>query len=218
MKAIEVINGNIHCSKCDQTKSIDQFYWFNGKPKRPCKECKLGYQHEVYREANPEIQRTPSELSRVEYQKQYRQDHKQQLRQQEQTYRANRSINDPSYKLRYVVSNSIFQALKYEGSTKGGKSVWNHLPYTPDELRANIESKFEPWMNWNNWGSYIPNQWNDNDQTTWMWHLDHKIPQSQLIYCTMDETNFQLCWALDNLRPYSAKQNVIDGNRKNRKQ
>jgi hypothetical protein len=27
----------------------------------------------------------------------------------------------------------------------------------------------------------------------------------------MTDENFQKCWALKNLRPYSAKQNVIDG-------
>lgn len=27
----------------------------------------------------------------------------------------------------------------------------------------------------------------------------------------MDEPNFQKAWALENLRPYSAKQNTIDG-------
>jgi hypothetical protein len=27
----------------------------------------------------------------------------------------------------------------------------------------------------------------------------------------MDDENFKKCWALENLRPYSAKQNIIDG-------
>jgi len=30
----------------------------------------------------------------------------------------------------------------------------------------------------------------------------------------MDHPNFQKCWALDNLRPYSAKLNLQENNRK----
>lgn len=29
----------------------------------------------------------------------------------------------------------------------------------------------------------------------------------------MEDDNFKRCWALENLRPYSAKQNIIDGAR-----
>jgi hypothetical protein len=50
-----------------------------------------------------------------------------------------------------------------------------------------------------------------------VWNLDHIIPQSDLPFVSMEEENFKKCWALINLRPYSAKQNLIDGNRRNRK-
>lgn len=30
----------------------------------------------------------------------------------------------------------------------------------------------------------------------------------------MVEDNFKKCWALENLRPYSAKQNLADSNRR----
>jgi len=39
-------------------------------------------------------------------------------------------------------------------------------------------------------------------------------PQSDLLYISMSEDNFKKCWALSNLRPYSAKQNLLDSNRK----
>jgi hypothetical protein len=29
----------------------------------------------------------------------------------------------------------------------------------------------------------------------------------------MEDENFKKCWSLENLRPYSAKQNIIDGAR-----
>jgi len=30
----------------------------------------------------------------------------------------------------------------------------------------------------------------------------------------MEDENFKKCWALENLRPLSAKQNIIEGNRR----
>jgi hypothetical protein len=30
----------------------------------------------------------------------------------------------------------------------------------------------------------------------------------------MEEYNFKKCWALDNLRPYSSKKNLLEGARK----
>ena len=68
-------------------------------------------------------------------------------------------------------------------------------------------------MTWDNYGIYRASMWVDNDPSTWVWQIDHIIPQAKFSYTSMDEENFQKCWALSNLRPLSAKQNVIDGDR-----
>jgi transcriptional regulator len=119
--------------------------------------------------------------------------------------------HDPVFRLRASVSRAIHAALFLQGSSKQGHSCFDYLPYTPAELKFYIESLFEPWMNWDNYGQFRVKDWNDHDQSTWRWNLDHIIPQADLLYSSMEEANFQLCWALSNLRPYSAKQNVIDG-------
>lgn len=69
-------------------------------------------------------------------------------------------------------------------------------------------------MNWNNHGQYRAEEWDDNDPSTWVWQIDHIIPQSDLPYDSMEHPNFKKCWSLDNLRPYSAKKNVIEGTRR----
>jgi len=51
----------------------------------------------------------------------------------------------------------------------------------------------------------------ENDRTTWTWQLDHIIPQSTFKYTSMEDKKFQNCWALNNLRPYSANLNLLDG-------
>jgi hypothetical protein len=58
---------------------------------------------------------------------------------------------------------------------------------------------------------YSLKTWDDEDKSTWKWNIDHIIPQSDLIYASMEDENFKKCWALSNLRPYSAKQNILDG-------
>lgn len=40
------------------------------------------------------------------------------------------------------------------------------------------------------------------------------VPHSKFKYTSMEDQSFQKCWALINLRPYSAKQNLLDGNRR----
>lgn len=66
-------------------------------------------------------------------------------------------------------------------------------------------------MNWNNHGKYDPKTWDDNDPNTWTWQLDHIIPHSEFKYTSTEDEEFKKCWALNNLRPYSAKKNLIDG-------
>jgi hypothetical protein len=123
---------------------------------------------------------------------------------------------NPVFKLRNRVSCEIKRALKKVGSSKMGHSVLEYLPYTIQELKEHLENQFEPWMNWDNHGKYDVKTWNDTDQTTWTWNMDHIIPQADLLYSSMEEENFQRCWALENLRPLSAKQNILDGTQRKR--
>lgn len=117
----------------------------------------------------------------------------------------------PNFVLKRSLSYSIWKNLKINNSSKHGNSCLNFLPYTVQELKEHLESKFESWMNWNNHGVYKIKEWNDNDPKTWKWQVDHIIPQSNLPYQNMEENNFKICWSLENLRPYSAKQNILDG-------
>jgi hypothetical protein len=118
---------------------------------------------------------------------------------------------DICYKLRKRCSSAIWKALKNNNSSKANNSILDFLPYSMEELKVHIESFFESWMNWDNWGEYRVSKWNDNDSTTWKWQLDHIIPQSTFIYTTMDSDEFRKCWSLSNLRPFSAKANLEEG-------
>ena len=109
------------------------------------------------------------------------------------------------------MSKTINKQIKSNGFSKSGKSTTKYLQYSFEELKKYLEKQFEPWMTWDNHGRYNSEIWDNNDQSTWTWQLDHIIPQSNLQYNSMEDNNFKKCWALENLRPYSAKQNWLDG-------
>lgn len=127
-------------------------------------------------------------------------------------YMKDKYHNDPEFKLHKLISIEINKTLKAYNNRKNS-SILKYLPYTIKELKAHIENLFEPWMTWNNWGIYDPRTWKDNNSTTWTWQLDHIIPRAQLQYSSMQDVNFLKCWALLNLRPLSAKQNIKENYR-----
>ncbi len=145
------------------------------------------------------------------YYKEYNIKNKEKIRFRSKKYKNEVKKFDIIYTLRRRVSNSIYKILK---NKKGGESVLKYLPYTMEELKIHIEDQFkEPgneWMTWDNWGVYDPKTFAENPT----WNLDHKMPQSKLPYDSMEHPNFQKCWALSNLRPLSAEQNIKDGNRR----
>lgn len=68
--------------------------------------------------------------------------------------------------------------------------------YSVDELMMHLEKRFEPGMSWDNYGE---------------WHMDHRIPKTAFNYETVDDIDFKRCWALENLRPMWAKENMRKG-------
>jgi len=99
-----------------------------------------------------------------------------------------------------------------------------YLDYTIDELKVHLEAQFSLpenldkdgniWMSWKNHGNYNKHTWNDNDPSTWTWQIDHIVPQADFNFISMEDPEFKKCWALNNLRPLSAKQNIKEGARR----
>lgn len=145
--------------------------------------------------------------------KEYRKGHKNKIKEYQKQWHQNKMKNAPSYKMSKMISshfNKMFKRLKYKSSSSFEEFI-KIIPYSYEGLVSDIESKFEWWMNWNNYGKYNSQTWDDNDYNTWTWNIDHIIPQSDLPIISMHDENFSKCWSLQNLRPYSSKQNSIDG-------
>lgn len=137
--------------------------------------------------------------------------HKDKRNKTQRAYESKRRTEDLAYRLRRNVSRCVNSALKRMGSSKRGGSIIIALPYSIEELVCHLESLFESWMNWDNYGKYKVKEWDDDNQSTWTWQIDHIIPQSKLIYNNMEHPNFFKCWELVNLRPLSSKRNLLDG-------
>ena len=152
--------------------------------------------------------------------REYSKNNRKKLNAKSKISRQKRIENDPSIKLKGAVSAQIRIALASNNSSKNGKSCWENLSYTPKELRIYIENLFshpdnltingEVWMSWKNYGLYKVDDWDDNNPNTWKWQLDHIIPHSNFKYTDMTCDQFKECWALENLRPLSAKVNVYE--------
>lgn len=232
MKKNEVIDGKLTCPNCHINKCVIDYYRYNGRPKTPCKCCKLQYQKAFSIENKEEIKEYKDEYylkNREElianqllrdkdrtdeiraYQVSYRRINKIDLNSKKIVYKREKYQSDISFKLRGSISNAIYQALVVNNSCKNGISCLKYLPYTMQDLKDHLESQFETWMNWNNRGLYLIDKWNDNNLSTWTWQIDHIIPQSKLPYTSMTDDNFKKCWALENLRPMNAKLNVFKG-------
>lgn len=85
-------------------------------------------------------------------------------------YTKKRKDNDPVYRLQYNIKGNLRKNIRGIGYGKNS--------YLNDVLGCNyaffkqyIESKFEPWMNWDNYGKY-------NGTYNFGWDIDHIIPIS----------------------------------------
>jgi len=136
-------------------------------------------------QSRPEVK----ERDRI-YKKEYRQ--RKYVQERIAKYYRNKRKNDVQYRLRNSISRCIRKVIIDNGGTKKS-TTWSKLPYTPQQLKEHLEAQFESWMNWDNHGE---------------WHIDHIYPQSKLPYDSMDHPNFLKSWALENLRPLKATENI----------
>ncbi len=173
-----------------------------------CKKCKAAWtknhrNNDEWRKKRNE--RRLKNIDKIRKQvSEYTKKHRKHLNECRNKIRNERWKNDPEFRMRCLISSYIKRALKKQFKVKNS-STWKKLSYTPEQLREHLEKQFEPWMNWENHGNF-----RENERT---WHVDHIIPQSKLIYDSMDHPNFQKCWALENLRPLEALENIIKGNK-----
>jgi hypothetical protein len=188
---------------------------------------------QAYRDRNREVVRAralayyhANKERRLEQAAKYRKVNKERLK----AVRLERRRNDPTYaanmrrwntesRLRNIEASRARCAAKYRNSSPEQKLKHNSLSmirqsligyrknrpwheavgYSVDELKAHLERQFTKGMSWDNYGQ---------------WHVDHIRPLSSFSYTSVDDPEFKECWALTNLRPMWAADNISKNNRR----
>lgn len=105
---------------------------------------------------------------------------------------------DPKYKVGKKLSHAILMSLK-----RGVKAHqhWEDLVgYTAKDLKRHLEGLWLPGMSWDNYKFKG-------------WQIDHIIPKSLWEYYSPNDSEFKQCWALCNLQPLWAKDNIRKSNK-----
>ena len=108
-----------------------------------------------------------------------------------------KNLSNEHRKIRKRISNAVNMKLKRRGFFKDS-SISECLPYSIEDLCKHFESKFTEGMTWDNYGD---------------WHIDHVKPDSWFTYSSTDDQGFKDSWALENLQPLWAKDNISKNNR-----
>jgi hypothetical protein len=106
---------------------------------------------------------------------------------------ARKAKTNHNIRLHLRMTNVIYKSLRLN---KAGRSWESLVGYTLDDLRRHLEKHFLPGMSWENMGK---------------WHIDHIIPKAAFNYEYPEDIDFKNCWALKNLQPLWAIDNVRKG-------
>lgn len=169
------------CSKCSIEQPIGNFYAIKGVPANPCKGCKKARrQSPEGREAKRRADRAYEERHRERRNAQRLKIATRHFQENEdrrkvlansacvrcgcklETLHSDKCVpcRKVVSRVRRRVSGYIKEALP---TAKNGRRTFKFLPYTPSELVAHLESRFEVGMSWENYGE---------------WEIDHIKPQS----------------------------------------
>jgi hypothetical protein len=98
---------------------------------------------------------------------------------------------DPKHNLRTRIISRLCDTIR---TKKPKNRKWFELlGYNADDLKKHLERRFKDGMSWDNYGE---------------WHIDHIIPVSAHNFQSPDDVDFKKCWALKNLQPLWAKDNL----------
>lgn len=172
----------------NKEKKKGQFKEYRIKNKKKIKEYRSVVRKDYYSKYNKE------------YHKKYYLKNKEKIIKMSVEYKRKKRLEDPSEKIRDAFSNRLGKTI----SGKMGKSSFKYLDYTKDDLIKNIVSKLKDGMTLENYGYYG-------------WHIDHIKPVAAFKLIKedgeLDLEQIKLCWALDNLQPLWAFDNMSKGSR-----
>jgi peroxiredoxin len=131
----------------------------------------------------------------IENSKNYYRENKNDINEYHKTYRKNRKKVDKVYHLKLSIRSLISNSIKRNGYKKTSNTE-KIIGCSFLEFKNHIESKFESWMNWGNYGLY-------NGESNYGWDIDHIKPSSLAI----DKESIIKLNHYTNLQPLCSKMN-----------
>lgn len=110
-------------------------------------------------------------------------------------YYKKKIVEDPMFKLKKNIRSLISGSIYRNGYSKNSRTH-EILNCSFEDLRLHLESQFESWMNWDNYGLY-------NGELNYGWDIDHIIP---LCSASSEEEIMRLNY-FKNLQPLCSKIN-----------
>lgn len=175
--------GSKECSRCNETKDSSEFRTH----KSYCKKCENKQTYESRKDIQYE--------NNKEYLKEYYRNNRDKINKRLRLYVKNRIESDELFKLNRLIRrvvNDSFSRSEYDKNNKTEEIIGIKF----DELKLYIESKFEDWMTWENYGLY-------NGELNHGWDIDHIIPLSS---AKTEEELIKLCH-YTNLQPLCSYTN-----------
>ena len=197
------------CNKTETSK------WYSGPICRQCyrktlykNEDQKNLSHQkckIWREKNKEYikekyneWKSLNRESYLTYSKNYREKNKESILVEKKQYHIDNYIGDSHYRLSRVLRSRIKMALRENYKTGSAISL---LGCSINDCKKHIESQFESWMTWENYGNFSYNR--DT------WHIDHIKPFA--LFDLSDPIQQQEVCNYKNLQPMLAKNNLIKG-------
>lgn len=156
---------------------------------------KIKEKRRQYYELNKDkFKKTPDNIKR-EKRRKYNQENREKINEYQRNYFKNRRKDDPLFKLSGNIRSLIKVVLKNKGYNKNSKTK-DILGCSFEDFKIYIESKFEDWMTWENYGLY-------NGELNYGWDIDHIIP----LKMSMNEEELIKLSNFTNLQPLCSKIN-----------
>lgn len=181
------INGILHreCTSCNNIKPLIDFPKINGRNKSGyhniCKICCNELSKLSYRTYKDKIQKT---------RKIWKENNKEKCREYKRKTNTKQMLTNKG-QLNRRIGSGIRDAL---GRNKNCRHWETLVNFTLEELEKHLESKFTNNMNWEEFKK-------GNIQ------IDHILPRQLFEYESENDTQFKICWSLNNLQPLWRKDN-----------
>jgi hypothetical protein len=212
------------CAKCNTEKpASSEFFHLSNKrgcgglnPR--CKECRQSESRAYYEKNTARIRQNVSKWQaenqdavkaikrrsaekhfdvKRERDREYKKRNRKELTRRDIERRKAKELSDPGFRLSRLMSRRMWMSLR---KAKDGWSWEGLVGYSRQDLKEHLERQFTKGMTWAAFAAGLI-------------HIDHIIPVSVFDYKSPCDDGFRACWALPNLRPLWASDNLSKGSK-----